>query len=279
MKPMKIVATLFVAFAALVCAAPANAQRLLGTLYDGTFGPSTLVEINPTTGALIQTIGSVGYMVNGMTWDATTSTLYATTSDHDANFPDGLITINPATGAGTPVGTGAGQYVNVPACSPSGALYGWTEESDDLVLWNKALGTITVISSPVGTANEGLAFNTAGVLYLVNGGGPIYTINTSTGAGTLVGSIGQTAHHGSFNPASNLYYGLDATPHDGTSTRNLLVVNVATPAIVNTIPTVNNLFTLAFVGNAVTIPATGHAGLLVLIALLAVAGFLALRAR
>jgi hypothetical protein len=279
MKPMRIVATLFVAFAVLVCAAPANAQRLLGTLNAGnTGGPSILIEINPTTGALVQTIGSVGYLVNGMTWDATTSTLYATTSNKDANFPDGLITINPATGAGTRVGTGAGQLVNVPACSPSGALYGWTEQSDDLVLWNKAAGTITVIRSPVDTEEEGLAFNTAGVLYLVNFDG-VYIINTTTGAGTLVGSIGVIAHHGSFNPSNNLYYGLDQTEDTGGPARNLLVVNVATPAIVNTIPTVNLLHTLAFVGNAVTIPATGQAGLLVLIALLAVAGFLALRAR
>ena len=285
---MKPVATLFVAFAVLVCVVPADAQRLLGTLNAGyTGGPSILVEVSPTSGALVRTIGSVGYLVNGMTWDASTSTLYATTSYNDVNFPDGLIRINVATGAGTRVGTGAGQLVNVPACSPSGALYGWTEDGDDLVLWNKSAGTITVVGvSGVSTWEQGLAFSSAGVLYLVNGNDEqedhgIYTINTTTGAATLLGPLGRRAHHGSFHPTTSLYYGLDQTEDTSGPARSLVVVNVTTQTVVSTIPTVNLLHTLAFVSAEPPepIPVTGHVGLLVLVILLAVAGFLVLRAR
>ncbi len=94
----------------MLAAVPASAQRLLGTIGNGGTGStSTLVELDPATGALVSTIGDVGYLVNGMTWDASSGTLCATTSNNDATFPDGLITIDPMTAAGTPVGTGAGQ--------------------------------------------------------------------------------------------------------------------------------------------------------------------------
>ncbi len=251
---MRWLASLILALGLVVSADPANGQRLFATLGAGG-GTSSLLEIDPATGALVQTIGNVGYLVNGMTWDATTSTLYATTSTNSAAHPDGLITINVATGAGTPVGTGAGQLVNVPACNAAGVLYGWTEESDNLVLWNKAAGTVTVVgASGVGTWEQGLAFDTSGVLYLVNGNnGDVYTMNTATGAGTSLGTLGVRAHHGSFHPTTNLYYGLDATAESGAA-RNLIVANVATPAVVNTIPTLDNLHTLAFIGGGA--PAT-----------------------
>ncbi|HEY2235313.1 MAG TPA: hypothetical protein VGK01_17710, partial [Candidatus Angelobacter sp.] len=68
---------------------------------------STLVQIDPQTGALVRTIGPVGYTVNGLAWDCTagnckSGTLYATTALGDTHF-HGLITIDPNTGAGTPV--------------------------------------------------------------------------------------------------------------------------------------------------------------------------------
>src|SRR6476620_6504512 len=63
---------------------------------------STLVQIDPQTGALIRTIGPVGYTVNGLAWDCTagnckSGTLYATTAVGDVSF-HGLITIDPNTG-------------------------------------------------------------------------------------------------------------------------------------------------------------------------------------
>ena len=60
---------------------------------------STLVQLNPRTGALIRTIGPVGFTVNGLAWDRTSGKLYATTPPGDQVF-HGLITINPFTGAG-----------------------------------------------------------------------------------------------------------------------------------------------------------------------------------
>ena len=114
--------TLILAGAILVTGIQASAQNLppgqpilLGTTgacfnaFPG--GPctqtSTLVQLDPQTGALIREIGPVGYTVNGLAWDCTAGnckagTLYATTAVGDVSF-HGLITIDPNTGAGTPV--------------------------------------------------------------------------------------------------------------------------------------------------------------------------------
>ncbi len=280
-----------------VAAAPqASAQNLLGTLNTGTDetpATSTLVEIDPATGNLLRTIGDVGYAVNGLTYDFGSGTLWATTSSWDPAFPDGLITINLATGAGTPVGSGAGQYVNVPASNSAGQVYGWTEETDDPVLWNTAAGTITVLgASGIDTRAEGLAFDNTDTLYLVNDydwnddGQSVYTINTGTGVATAVGALPSLpyghAHHGDFHPTTNLYYGIDALlGRDGVVARNLLVINISTLTVVDTIPTVDYLQAVTFGPQvqAAGVPALGPAGIAFLALLLATVAVIIIRRR
>ncbi|MCW8984244.1 MAG: hypothetical protein OQK55_02795, partial [Thermoanaerobaculales bacterium] len=71
-----------------LAAVPASAQTILGTTGQGS-GTSTLVEIDPATGALLATIGDVGYLVNGLSWDASSGVLYASTSANDAILGSG----------------------------------------------------------------------------------------------------------------------------------------------------------------------------------------------
>jgi hypothetical protein len=274
-----------VAVAVLLGSLPATAQYLFGTIEAGG-GASTLVEINIATGALVRTIGNVGYAVNGMTWDAATSTLYATTSTRDPTFPNGLIRINPLTGAGTPVGAGTGQLVNVPAANSTGGLFGWTEDSDQPVQWNKAAGTITVLGGGVGSAQQSLAFDNANVLYFLNSGAALYTINTTTGVATFVGNVAGVAtaiaHHGDFHPVTNLMYAIDRTG-SGNNPRNLYVINAGTLAVTATLPTVDDLHTLAFLPAgalaAAQVPVNNPIALLALTVLLLVAGSVYLRRR
>jgi hypothetical protein len=151
------------------------------------------------------------------------------------------------------------------ATNAAGAMYGlWADDGvDDVVAIDKATGTVTRLGE-FGAAVDanGLAFDNAGTLYLVNGhrtvptsGGAYYTVDLGTGLGTAVGDIGRTAHHGVFDPATNLYYGIDGLG-GATDLRNLLVADLESaacrgltsdPCITSTIPTVNNLHTLAFV--------------------------------
>ena len=73
----------------LMVGAQADAQTLYGTIHNGGTSPSSLVELDPVTGAQIAVIGSVGYVVNGMAWDATTGTLFGSTATGDPSFPTG----------------------------------------------------------------------------------------------------------------------------------------------------------------------------------------------
>lgn len=227
-----------------------SAARLFGTTGAGTSAISTLVELDPTTGALIQTIGSTGFSINGLTYDSTTGTLYGSTGGSTPS----LLAINMTTGAATVIGPyGFGPVVTI-ASNSSGSVYGWWEPSDDdLVSINTATGAGTVVGeSGLGTGGHGLAFDAAGVLYLVNFDGSTYTIDTTTGASTLQGTIGTQAHHGDFDPVSGLYYGIDTS---GNGSKNLVLANMSTFAT-STLPTVDDLHTLTFVDGEVPEPGT-----------------------
>ena len=230
-------------------AAPAPAQvRLFGTTGYGGGSSSTLVELDPATGALVATIGPVGYLVNGLDYDPTSGVLYGGTSYNESNF-NGLIQISMTTGAGTPVGAnywGRGDRLAITniTVNSAGAMYGWSEWCDCLVSIDKATGVATDVGgSGVSTYEYGLSFNSTDVLYLVNGDGSFYTVDTGSGAATYHGSVGQTAHHGDFHPVSDLYYGLTWTYG---SPRTLLVCTLAGGSC-SALAEVGALHTLAFV--------------------------------
>lgn len=180
---------------------------------------SDLVEIDPTTGATVRTIGAVGYAVNGLEQDPTTGVLYASTSEWDPNH-HGLIEINPTTGAGTPVGAQgwglSGDYtaVNNITVNAAGQMFGWLDGPDDLVSIAVATGVATAVGeSGIMTFMNALEFDNTGTLYLVrDDGGSVYTVDPGTGATAFVGSLGTIAHHGDFDPSSNLYYGISGYP-------------------------------------------------------------------
>lgn len=253
---------------------------LLGTIGNGsTASTSTLVEINASTGDLVRTIGDVGYLVNGMTYDRNSNTLYATTSDNDENFPAGLIRIDPQTGVGTPIGEGAGRAVNVPASNSAGDLYAWSEWSDDgwdddLVTLDATTGVATVVGeAALSTYKTGLAFDASNKLYLVNGeSGDIYLINTETGLPTYVWSLDGAAHHGDFGPTDNYYYGIDQAWE--SSEKMLVIVDFDNQTIINTIPTVADLHTLTFHN-----PPSGGGGAMPLLGLLGLGFLVVLRRR
>lgn len=229
------------------------AQQLFGTLGNGS-GTSTLVELDPDTGALIATIGDIGYLVNGLTYDETTNTLYGTTAQSDATFPNGLISIDLSTAAATTIGSGnvgttlGDSTTALLAANSAGVLYSWLEATeDDLVIWDKAGGTATVTGDAnIGTGSHGIAFDNNDTLFLFNGGGDIYEIDPGTGASTLLASTvyPSAAHHGDFHPLTNTYYGIDST---GSGAKALILIDTTALTQVGTLTTVDNLHTLAFV--------------------------------
>lgn len=131
-----------------------------------------------------------------------------------SGFLDGkLYDINPATGAATnPRNLGIGWAL---AFSPAGVLYGITQfggtpASNMLYTVNPATGAATAVA-PVtpGIGVEGdIAFDsTTGILYAVNGGGSLYTVNLSNGLFTLIGNVPGALDLSAmaFDAAGNLY--------------------------------------------------------------------------
>lgn len=192
------------------------AVGLYGTLGNES-GTSDFVKLNATTGEVIETVGNVGYLVNGLEYDATTNTFFATTSENDVICSACLITINPADGNGTEIGSSVlGNLLN-PTVNSAGDLYGWTENSDDLVTINKETGEATVVgSSGISSYTHGLAFDANDVLWMYNGDNSVYEMNTTSGASEfLVDSLGSdTAHHGDFNLDTGTYAGINNYARD-----------------------------------------------------------------
>jgi hypothetical protein len=174
---------------AAAAATPARQPILLGTtgachnLFPG--GPCTetsaLVQLDPQTGQLIREIGPVGYTVNGLAWDPTNGKLYASTSigcGPDLKCPfHGLITINPFTGAGTPVDPAATNFglagnpspIHSVVVNPLGQMVGWYDEkpapgvTDTFVKINKRTGVATEFNNTgLDTNQNGLAFQAFG---------------------------------------------------------------------------------------------------------------------
>ncbi|MGB7621133.1 MAG: hypothetical protein WBN92_02180, partial [Terriglobia bacterium] len=199
---------------------------------------STLVQIDPNTGALIKTIGPVGFTVNGLAWDGIFGKLYASTAIGDVTF-HGLITIDPRTGKGTPVNPSATNFGLAGDPSPIhgitidilGRMVGWYDEfpppigiTDTFVQINKHTGVATEFKDTgIDTANNGLSFSEFNILY-----------NIDTPRTQPDGTITQTAYIlnprdgkpfcfkllspptpaalGDFNPDNDLYYGLNFDP-------------------------------------------------------------------
>jgi hypothetical protein len=259
-------------------AVPVQQPVLLGTTgacnNDFPGGPctqtSTLIQIDPRTGALIRTIGPVGFTVNGLAWDRTTGKLYASTAIGDVVF-HGLITINPFTGQGTPVNP---KVVNFGLALPDspihsiaidffGQMVGWYDEfppPDTFVRINKRTGIAREFpDTGIDTFQNGLAFQQFGpfgILWNISGVQPppdgtqtAYVINPFTGKPLVSRPITPPtmAALGDFNPVNHLYYGLKFVAFNPAAPTTITVVDPLLGTATTLGQTVPNLHVLAFV--------------------------------
>lgn len=151
-----------------------------GNLY--TLNPAT-GDATPPTGVLLHNNTGNGFSITGLAYDASTRTLYGATAS-GSNSPNTLVTINPTTGVVSQVGIGTqftagGTMSDIVYVPNNGIIYGWGQGS---------------------------------------GNGGLYTIDTSTGAATLVKADASTGGGLAVNTAGSLY----VTP-DGTN--SLFVIN------------------------------------------------------
>lgn len=251
---------------------PTGAPVLLGTTgacdNANQGGPcietSTLVQVDPRNGALVATIGQVGFTVNGLAWDATSNTLYATTALGDTTF-HGLITIDLATGAGTPVDSSLVNFGLPPdpkfgeapihsiAIDSAGNMVGWYNRvvapgvTDTFVRIDKATGVATAFDNTgISTRTNGLSFAKHDLLWNISPG-IAYLLDPSDGKPivSVTLTLPKPAAIGDFDPVGNQYYGLNFTP--GTPAAFLEVVDVKKGIVTDVGQTVDDLHTLAFI--------------------------------
>lgn len=236
---------------------------------------STLVQIDPSTGSLVAVIGPVGFTVNGLAWDPTTDTLYATTAVGDTSF-HGLITIDPTTGAGTPVSAGVVNYGLAPdprfvgspihslTIDSNGRLAAWYDEfppplgvTDTFVTIDKSTGIATEFENTgINTSANGLAFAKHDLLWNIDApktqpDGTVtqtaYLLDPSNGTMLDARDVSPPiqAALGDFDPVGNKYYGLNFVGF--SSETALIVIDLKKGTVTAVGQTVDNLHTLAFV--------------------------------
>ncbi len=244
---MTIRVSLLLCLAAL--AVPAAGQTLYGAIAADA-GPSNLFTLNPATGALVSTIGPIGFAVTGLAFNPLTGVLYGSTATIDSTAPHSLITINTTTGAGTLVGSynlGSQTLADITFTS-DGTLYGWVQPTtDSLATVNLATGAATVVGpSGLTTFGSGIAADASDTLYFAGFGdqGALDIVNRFTGLATPVATLNGTANSAvnamAFHPTTGVLYAVvKRTP-------NLVTINKSTGNVTVLGPTVANLDAITF---------------------------------
>jgi len=156
--------------------------------------PSTLIRINPDTGGLIASIGTINdngtaLSIGDLSFQPGTGVLYGITSNA---FSGGgfLYTINLSTAAATFIGdTGTGASGGL-GFAPNGTLYQLAGGSVNVI---SPVDAHVISSVQTGQFYDGLGVRSDGVLFASTGGGSdaLYIVNPTNGQSTFVGNTGQ----------------------------------------------------------------------------------------
>lgn len=232
------------------------APPALPTLYGTTAGTSAagqLYIVNPFTGTATFVANLVDgsanpYAVTGLGLDGATGVLYGSTSNNSATAPSSLVTINPATGLVTEIGSfgiAGGTMADLTFDSANSVLYGANSANANLYTINTTTGAATLVGAsgisltppPTGM---GLAQNSSGVVFGApkNANGNLFTYNTTSGAATsgplLAGApFGASGSINALAFGSSVLYGVDLNRSDSTTPRgsDLITINTTTGAV------------------------------------------------
>jgi hypothetical protein len=160
---------------------PAGLAVAGGTLFATSYGNGTLYQVNKANGTLTQ-IGSPSGIFYSGGFGSTMSGLYALAGSSNLE----LYSINPSTGAATPIGlTGIslGPWRDL-SVNSSTLYYG---NGADLYTLNTSTGLATLVGAFGSGAQIGALVTQGGILYGGDEGNlTIDTVNTTTGAATPV---------------------------------------------------------------------------------------------
>jgi hypothetical protein len=264
-------------------AANADAATLYAASAAGSAGE--LYTLNPANGALVQDIGplkdvsNVNYPVTGLAFNPLTGVLYGSTGNSPVATAARLVSINPATGLVTPIGSFNAGPVNgtgVPATmadiafDPAGNLYGVASiGGPQLYSINQATGQATVIGSTglTSTSGGGLAISPGSTFFGTPTSSRFGTYNSTTGAFTNIVAptlpIGGAYASLAFDGAT--LYGMDLGSTASTPT-HLVTFDTSTGAVTDLGAGVGFIDAIAFAvpePGSMSLCAAAAAGLLV----------------
>ncbi len=174
----------------------AMARNSAGVLYaSGIIAFNNLWTVDPATGAHTMGVATPISSIRALAFNAA-DVLYAVNGNPLNALPFQLYTVDVTSGVATLVGN-LNANISGMTFNPTGTLYGWDTGGAGLVTINPATGAITDVNPAIGGGFEvqTLAFSPGGVLYGA-GATNLYTVDTTTGALTLVGA---------FNPAAGIF--------------------------------------------------------------------------
>lgn len=251
-----------VAVAATLLSPAASAQTLFAA--TGSNGvDADLYRINPATGGATLVgpvlVGALPVSLTGLAAHPTTGVLYGVSHGNSANFDRSLFTINTATGAATVIG-GVGDTLGGTTSdisfSPSGTLFGYRPNTDELVTINLTTGVATVVGV-TGTGNScggSIAFVGATLFAAkLDDAGNLERLNTATGVATAGPLLtGAPAGFGCLPAiAANgaQLFGVDSDT-GGVALTTLVRINTVTGAITNIGALPDDIDALAFAAAA-----------------------------
>ena len=203
---------------------------------DGRSGrPGNLYLIDPHR-LTVQTIGEIGFALTGLAMSPT-GELFGTEATWGGRIhQSSLISLDPATGAGTPVGflfDGEYQHNSMPSATFVGdQLYAWTENGDDLARIDTATGEVTLVGdSGTNSWGSGIGADAEGTIWAAVSGfdSPLRIVSTETGAVSVATEIG-VADHDSINSiawADGVLYAV-GSDEDGEGTPHLFSIDSET---------------------------------------------------
>lgn len=244
--------------AAAIPLLPSSAQAQ--TLYAATGAGGTtgnLYIVNQATAAATVVgpilVGALPIAITGLAFHPTTGVLYAITSNNSPNFPQNLVTINPATAAATIIGALGIGGADISFAS-SGILYMSSGQATNLYTVNLTTGAATLVGATgTGDSGSGLAIDSGGTAYFSGNGsaGSLDRLSLSTGAATIGPVLTGAPIAGSINAmkfsGSNALFGVNNT-NPGGNPDNLVTINVLTGAVTNIGALPASIDGLAFAG-------------------------------
>jgi hypothetical protein len=202
-----------------------------------------LYLVDPTD-ATTTVVGAIGVAITGLAF-AGDGTLYGTEAAGEAAIMPQFVSIDPATGAATNVGTLVDgnntehdAVADITWDSINQQLIGWSEVGDQPIVIDTTDGGVTILGGGTASYGGAMASNAAGVVYIAPEGntGVLYTVDTGTGvvtAGpTLNGGNAQNDALNSMTFFNGVLYAVESDDAaDPTSAANLVTIDTTTGVI------------------------------------------------